>query len=508
MFENITKTTFEGGEWVNVSVEWHRLPRCIQASSDRWLKRFAMLKIPLALVRFTEVDNIVAKLDVAPGGVKRTPWVLEDDWRRHVNTAYVRKVRLGHATVSDCTPQSSNDVSNDASTSATTDTGTNTSTGHPGNTILDLDPIMLTHAEKFTHNGQVLRMNMYGERTPDGLFTNITDILHAIGVRSDNIPTFVVIQRARVNGEEIRVVSFEMLITLICSTANAYEIAAALRRWITAVVVATQFGGEAPVTQAVFATRSSKGYASKFYGFPNSQEKYACLYMLEACSGRLASELYPEQISAVLPEGRNIDEFCVVKRGSSIDGRTRTSDNRTALKRIFPGSDPLPVHTSGFPEISEADILDMETSVFVDEFEHRRIAGIRYRDSECKELYLFDHLDIHAARLSMDGHARQYVKQTITSAKDEAAVARSDADQKDRACDIIRERLACRERELERSDHDLIESRQRCAALEKDVHASREMARAELSHTRKAALSTMPAESAKIAAVFWGVGDI
>ena len=451
-----------------------------------------------ALVRFTSVDNIAVQLNSAVGGVKRTAWVLMGDWKRHVNAAFARKVRLGHASYG---------ASNDADASTNADAGANASPEHQDETTLELEPIPLTHEEKFVHNGQVLQIAMYGARTPDGLFVSITDVIHIIGVRSGHIPKFVTLRCACVSGEEVKVVSFEMLITLICATAHNYEVAAALRKWITAIVVAVQFSTETPVNQAVFAIRSSKGYSSKFYGFPNSREKHACLYLIEACPGRLALDLYPEQVSAVLPTGRNIDEFCVAKPGSSIDGRTRTSDNRTVLKKIFPGSDPLPVHTSAFPEISESEIVLMEKSAFVDDFEHRRIEGIRYRDGDYTELYLFDQLDIHAARISMDGHAGQYVREAIVAAKNDAVRARTDADQKGHTCDILQERLACRDRELTRSERENTQTHQRCIALEKEVSASREVARTELTHTRRAALSTMPAESAKIAAVFWGVSE-
>ena len=520
MFENLRTATFGGDVWVNASVEWHNLPDCVKSSSEKWRKRLGVLKLPYALCRFTDLDNIESELENPAKGGKRTTWVKLEDWRTYVQIAYDRKVRLGHATaipsVNHASGQHSGQVGQSGQVALEGEAPTSNSAGRNGgqDQIIDLDQIVLTHEEMFVYNGRGLNLTMYGERTPEGLFVNVMDAINIIGLRNDSIPPFVTVQNARANNETIRVVSFEMLITLICATANGYEVASALRKWITAVVVTSQFSSEAPVKQAVFATRGNKGYASKFYGFPDSREKYACLYMIEACAGQAALDQYPEQIAAILPSDRSIDEFCVVKRGSSIDGRTRTLDNRTTLKKIFPGSDPLPIHTSAFPQISEHDIVVMENSVFADEFDHRRIEGIRHRDGEYTELYLFDHLDIHNARLAMDSHACHYVKDTIVAAKDAATLAKSEADTKDRECDILKERLSGRDRELERSGHELERSerdleivRQRCTALENEVHVAREAARAELSHTRKAAISTMPADTAKIAAVFWGVGD-
>ena len=57
--------------------------------------------------------------------------------------------------------------------------------------------------------------------------------------------------------------------------------------------------------------------------------------------------------------------------------------------------------------------------------------------------------------------------------------------------------IAARERELTARESDLSEERAKNRAIQK-----------ELSNTRKAALSTMPAETARIAAVFWGTSDV
>ena len=234
-----------------------------------------------------------------------------------------------------------------------------------------------------------------------------------------------------------------------------------------------------------------------------SQDGFECLYMLEACSATFAAELYPDQITSVLPPDRNLSEFCVVKRGSSMDGRDRTVSNRTALKKVFPGCDPVPLRTTAFPGIAEPALQGMESSVFGEDFEHRRIKGIVVSGSEQTEIYLFDHVDIHVAHNSMNSHARQFVKTAVDDARQEAAACRQTALEKERQCDILSERVDARERELTSREREL-------ATCQRELSEERTKGRsiqAELANTRKAAMSTMPPETARIAAVFWGVPD-
>ena len=493
VFTNMRTFDFDGSAWVNLNREWPTLPDCIKAKSDKWRKRLNVLKIPYAMVRLTARDDIAAELSDASKGGRRTAWMPAHLWKTYVNAAIARKSGARPST-------GGSDASVEPVPQSSQEEPAHADPEHAHQpAILDSPQVLLSVSEHFVYEGVNIRMRMYGERTHEGIYVDLEDITNAIGIRADHIPEFIIVQQARVGNELRRVLSYEMMITMICATAHNSAIAAELRKWITATIFTAHLGDGATVPQAVFAMRGISSYSGRFYGFPENKDKFECLYMIEACSAAHAAETHLDQIKSLVPEGRHIGEFCVVKRGCSLDGRTRTTTNRSTLKKIFPGCNPLPIHKTAFPFIDEADICGMESSVWGEDFEHRRIKGIREGGEEKVELYLLDAMDVHLAKTSMDSHAHQYSKKLIITMREEVTEAQRTQQQNN----ILQERLEARDRELCRCEKELA----RCASEIELERARTAAARTELKRTRTAALTNMPKETAQIASVFWGCVD-
>ena len=223
-----------------------------------------------------------------------------------------------------------------------------------------------------------------------------------------------------------------------------------------------QFGdGSMAMPQAAFAAGGKK-FTREAYGMTEPERE--ALYVLEVCSGAHALDLYPDQISAALPPGRNINEFFVAKPGCTLDEKERIGSNRTKLGEIFPGCDPRPIHSAAFPGITKKHVRELETSVFKQEFGSQRIAGIVHKEEEQAELYLFECSDAQTAKNGMNLASYRYIRSVVASAN-AAADAHKEA---------------------------MLKLEQKVADLQD-----------ELVITRKAALQVMPPETAKVVSTFW-----
>lgn len=239
---------------------------------------------------------------------------------------------------------------------------------------------------------------------------------------------------------------------------------------------ALQFkSGERATSQTEFATRHID-YRAATYGLSH----HPALYLVEVCSARMARDMYEEHIDAAIPEGSNIDEFCLCKGGYTLDQAVRIAGIQGKLKSMFPGCDPRPVHLSEFPSADKETMLSEETMVFGDDFEPRRVKGIKLRGREYTEMIVMNSTDVQMAKNSMDSRARQYTRDQLDSASRRV----SDANERVRALEMDK----------------LISDMRLEALVEKNTALQSEVAT-----TRKAALTVMPKEAAAIASTFWGV---
>ena len=454
---------FEGEKWVDAAVEWPKLPGNLQAASDKWARRFSKLRMATTRCRYAKFGNIDAVLDDPSVSCKKSVFVPWGTWKECICTAVDKSNAKSPSTAHTPPP------------GVTSGPRSKPEAQISGEHELRLDSVDLCVAEKFVYDGHVLPIRAYGVRTPEGFYLNYDDVTNAIAVRQDNMPDVIEIHTAHIGFEITKVISFDMLITLICLKAKTFPVAKQLKRWVVHVTFNAQLGnGQRVEPQVAFAMREGK-FSRGMYGITEPDREV--LYLLEVCSGMLAMSLFPDQVRDALPTGTAIENCFVAKPGFTLDEKDRVGSNRTRLKKIFPGCDPRPIHSAEFPGISAKGLGDLETSVFDQEFEGQRIEGIIHNGEEQRELYLFECIDAQTAKNSMNLHSHRYVRSAIASAESSARQHEVNRIKLEQQVTDVREASIRREEELKQ----------------------------EIVSVRTAALQVMPPETAKIISTFWGI---
>lgn len=471
---NMRNVTHEGANYIDVAVEYPLLPKALKSASDKWSSRFSKLRLPSNNCIYTKFGNFNEPIDKSLPS-KKSVLVPVDQWRSAIMAAVEKanKKIQKHTAASNVAPTpTSTPIPTHTPPSLSRPTDESVSREVPQGEAsteattepMHLDQIQLGVTEAFVYESRTLPIRAYGERKPDMFFLNFDDVMDAIAVRTDLLPEVIDVQKVLVNNNLVKVLSYDMLITLICLKAKNFPVATCLKRWIVHVTFHAQYGEARKVeSQGVVSMRDGK-FTREMYGLTETGREV--LYMLDVCPGAYAMELYPEQVRAALPPGKKIDDFFVCKPGFTLDERNRISSNRTKLRKIFPKCDPRPIHSSEFPGISSKDLREMETTVFVQEFESQRIEGIVLNEEEQMEVYLFERADAQTAKNSMNMQSHRYIRAAIELAKQQA---------KDHEVEKIR---------MKQRIHDM---------------------ESELSSVRKAALQVMPPETAKIVSTFWGM---
>lgn len=462
-------TDFEGKQWVDVSVEWQKLPDALKASSDKWARRLSKLRIPVSECRFTHTGDITKLSEPTTGG-KKSVYVLMESWNDHVRVAMEKA---------------------QAKLKKKTEPTNNTNDEHHDND--DDDPaaasgeamceIPLTLDEHFVYNNVVLKLRAYGDKTPDDMYVNFEDAVNALAIRRDNVPSLIELNHALVDGEEIVVISYDMLITLICIKAKNFPVAKEMKRWITHVTHAAQYNTDQnPMRQAEFASRHAS-YKAKDYGLM----RRPVLYLNEVCSAHKAYDTYPDQIKDALPEDANMAEYSVFKGGFSLNELERIGDVRSDLKVLFPGCDPRPVHSTEFPSATKEQLEHEEGVAFWHDFDAQRIRNIKLRGRQYTELLILNHSDVLLAKTNMNTQSHLFVRSQL-DARDQRA---------------LEAETRVKELEQEKLFFDL-----RMAAMQEKQDAleiARTSLQSEVDTTRRGALTVMPKEAAAIASAFWGM---
>lgn len=391
---------FEGQEYVHANVEYPKLPSCIRVETDRWPKRLASIGISFMLpdCRSCKFGDIMTE---ETRNVRKSVYVLKSLWDARVRRA------IDETGVKANPEQQSKDSE---------ESGVGDLDQQTQHTALNMDEIHLNENEAFYFNKQKMLIKAYGERSHEKLFLDLKDVAMALGFKATDLPasieeSVVVLKVDNVCTQALPFFSF-MHLTFI--KKHKYPVAAAIADWITSTIFTVQFTkGQCTIQQRFFADRTAD-FQSRNYGMHGEMREG--LYVDEICSAWHAAQLFPEQIAAAIPHGRNISEFTLCSPGESKDFRRRTYEHRTDFAKLFPGSDVRPVDFVDMPQSTTKERKDAEKIAFSDEFQHLRVHGIHFNKRELIELYLFDDNTRRSAAVNMQLEARNYCKARVENA--------------------------------------------------------------------------------------------
>ena len=206
----------------------------------------------------------------------------------------------------------------------------------------ELDNIAIGEHEQLRHDGVALRISMFGERSPWGMYIDHSDLVKVLGIeRTRDCPDVELFQGRTTDGRERTLVNYKGMTRMWALYSCKSDVANALLDWVMETLFSVQYGGAEPMRQAaydnlVLADRQGRYQASDW--MLSGEFPVPCLYMDEVCSAREAADRWPENVEAALeclPEGTDMSQASVVKIGYSIDKKRRIVDLRALMKRTF-----------------------------------------------------------------------------------------------------------------------------------------------------------------------------
>jgi hypothetical protein len=251
-------------------------------------------------------------------------------------------------------------------------------------------------SEEFKFEGARLHVQMYGDRTPSGMFMELADVAKVVGLKQLSNCTDVETFDARAtDGRSLVVVDFVGMIRLFSIYALKSRVAGALCNWVCHTVFSVQFGGAEPMRQGEFedmqlADRSQR-YRAADWAIDGARPAQG-IYVDDVCSATVARDKWPAEIDsamAALPPGTRLSDVNVVKIGISTNNKERAHTVRSTMRKAFgEGVDTRIVALGRCPGASLAELLPLETEVH-NEFEAFRLQGIQAVPCENqKELFL------------------------------------------------------------------------------------------------------------------------
>ena len=402
---------YGGSQWVDAVAEWDAVPAHLQFRKAMWHVRLGGVGISIATCRVAKVGDIRKLVEAHTGGSKSVyvPLALWTTMLERVHSS--PEDRPEHWTENE------------------TDNVVHCELEH------SLSPLELRPDEIFRHDGAVLNIATYGERSRDGFYASYEDFVKALAVRqSSRMPDVEVFTAQVATGRSTTVLAFRSMLRLVALYAHKSSVASALMDWVTEVVFSAQFGDGASVQkQGAYAVRAGLAdrtapYSSCDWSF-NGVHASIGLYQDEVCSGVSARKKWAPQVDAALanlPDGTDIDITSVVKAGHTINKAERSPNIRSAMRKAF-GSE-TDVRTISFarcPGGTRDTLLPLETGV-LEEFDQYRLRGVQgVPGQEQTELFLVTPAISQKIASSLSVAAEKFANSRMAEA--DARVRESDA---------------------------------------------------------------------------------
>lgn len=420
-------TLYDGKQWVDAAREWKHMPAAFRRRRLNWHARLGNLGISIAACRVTALGDITRLAESRKGGSKSV-FVPSSLWTRmRERLPYIAQ----HASVDDDDGAGADGDGDDADIRQKVE--------HP------LALVRLSADEAFYHDGVALRIDLYGERSRDGMYADHSDLVKVLGIKQISHCTSVETFDARTtDGRDLVVVDYRGMVTMWAVYAQKSSVASALMDWVTDTIFCVQYGTAEPVGQAEYEAMTlvdrSTRYRAADWGI-NGDTPSQGLYVDEVCSGEYARGTWPDQVDAAmhaLPDGTRLGEVCVVKIGFSTDKMTRTQDLRCEMRKAFgPEADLRIVSFCRCPGATEDELKPLETAV-LGEFDAYRLKGTSAGVSkEFMELFLVTRAVARDMAASLSVAAGRFAR-----ARDSGMEAE---------LETMRERTRVAERELERA---------------------------------------------------------
>lgn len=425
---------YDGTQWVDAVAEWDAVPEHLQYRKAMWHVRLGGVGISIATCRVAKVGNIRTLAEPHTGGSKSV-YVPLTLW-----TTMLERVRSAVEDRSD--DRSDNIVHCELEQS--------------------LLPLKLHPDETFHHDGAVLNIATYGERSKGGFYASYDDFVKALAVRQSSRMPNVKVFTARIGvctSRSITVLGFRSMLRLVALYADKSSVASALMDWVTDVVFSAQFGDGACVQkQGAYAARAgladrSAPYSACDWSF-NGVHASVGLYQDEVCSGVSARANWATQVDAALarlPDGTNIDDTSVVKAGHTVNKADRSRNIRTAMRKAFgPETDVRTISFSRCPGGTRDTLTPLEMDV-LEEFDQYRLRGVQaFPGQEQVELFLVTPAISQRIASSLSVAAEKFATSRLAEA--DARVRESDA--RVSATAVLEERASRLMQENDRVKHE------------------------------------------------------
>ena len=401
--------TWRGQRYIDFSRAWptHAGSRAQHFPQDKKGKPGVLhkLNIPMAAAVVTKAGDFNASAHLFTRGGNKSYWITTQTWRDLVGP------------LPDGIPDPANDVTpgndgdhdvhnTDADRASNTDAAESDVAG-----AAHLPPSLVTEREsegtdhsassstiwvrmgawtgEFIFHGRPIHIRAYGERHPDHLYVNVSDVKTALGIRLDSpLPNDIDIIHATLpGGEAIDVLSHGEQQALMSAYRKKSELAKHICTWLNRLAFAAQYGeadiraqiADAVDTQfSIVRDDSTDDHVSTRAGYYN--------YMIEVCSLTKLMEVFPDSAGILdqLPPDANPTDYVVVKYGTGKVDRARAVLKE--LRRLVPGASPRIVHTVRFPGAIEQDAVDCETE-WKTEFSEVNIKGVTRGRSAYTEMF-------------------------------------------------------------------------------------------------------------------------
>jgi hypothetical protein len=501
-----TTTEFEGHEWVDATKEWKNLPAGTRERRTSWHIRLASVGVSIAACRLTKLNDVATLTEARIGGIKSV-FVPLTMWNAMTD-------RLNHSgNANSASP--SNNVAPNSKIRRKVDG--------------DLARIAFEPTEQFRHEGAVLCINMYGDRTVAGMYADHSDVIKVLGLyHVQNCPDVETFEAQTTDGRTLSVVNFKGMIILWAVYARKSVVASALMDWVVDTVFCVQYGAAEPVRQAeydnlVLADRLTR-YSASHWAL-DGEKKSQGLYMDEICSAEVARERWPAAVDAALanlPDGTRLCDACVVKVGYSTNKKDRMYTIRKDLRKAFGAEiDPRIASFSRCPGADRDELELLETNVH-NAFEAYKMVGVEaYIDKKQTELFMVTRAIGRDISSALCVQAAIYASEKIDGAKAVAStssVRASEAEGRTKAArelleraemriesleTLSRERIEARDAKIQDRDSQLAAKDAHIAAKDEHIAAKNEHIAtkdAEIRALRQALTKTLPSDMANILA--------
>ena len=482
---DIEVTIFQGVEYVDGAILWRTLPAHLKSTSDKWLARLKKLKISPQSCRFTTTGNISELATSNPG--RKSVFIPKHIWVDKVRgTQNNQQTTTAPQADNNAPPSPPSPPSAPASPQEQTAPPIEEISGAPSTSYpmpetpseeaIPLCEITLMQEEMFVFAGATLDIKVYGERRPDMFFVNFTDCYRAIGVaQTHDVPDSITVTHIVVEGQSIRALAYDEMITLICLKANKNAVARELRKWMTAVIFAAQHGGAQDVpTQAEFASRDDAFLASTYF---DDAHKTPINYIMDVCSVLDFEKEFPNKALPLVPAARNVRDFRACKIGCG-DGKDRPGSVRRELVQLIPGCDPRPVAIERFPEATREQLEGTYESEMHEEFEEQRVRDIKLNGRQYTEVFILDLTMLEHARKKLGRLADEHRRKLLQISRQETQLA------KDNLSDMVTqmneihtdlkvrdEKMRNREETIRHLESTNKDKTDRMVQLEREVHS-------------------------------------